>query len=82
MLMPVVQIRQMGMGVSHPRMLVPVRVGLGTLVATVCVLVMLIVDVTVTVGHLFVCMLVPMLLRQYEPRRGDHQRKSGAERNG
>ena len=82
MLVPVMQVRQMGVRVRHRRMLVPVRVGLGALVAAVCVLVMLIVDVTMTVAHILVRMLVRVHLRKYEPRRGDHQRKSDAERCG
>ena len=82
MLVPVVQVRQVGMSMRHRRMLVPVCVRLRAFLATVRVLVMLVVDVTMTVSHVFVCMLVPMLLRQYEPCRDNHQRKSDAERNG
>ena len=79
MLVPVVQVRQMGVDVCHGRMLVPVRVGLRALIATVCVLVMLIVNVTMTVGHILVLMLVRVPFGEYEPRRGDHQREGDAE---
>jgi hypothetical protein len=50
--MPVamMQVRQVGMSMRHRRMLVPVRVGLRALIATVRVLVMLIVDVTMTMS--------------------------------
>ncbi len=82
MLMPVMQIRQMGMGMRHRRMLVPVRVRLGTLVAAVRVLVMLIVDVPMTVRHIFVRMQVGVPLGKHEPRGGNHQCKRDAERNG
>ncbi len=73
--MPVamVQVRQMRVRVSQRRMLVPVRVRLGALVAAVRVLVMLVVGVAVTVGHVLVPVLVCVPLRQYQPRRGDHQ---------
>ena len=77
--MPVVQVRQMGVGVHHRRMLVPVRVGLRALVAVVRVLVMLVVRVTMTVSQVLMCVLVPMLLRKHEPRRGDHQYKGDTE---
>ena len=70
-----VQVRQMGMGMLHRRMLVPVRVRLGTLVAAVRVLVMLIVDMPMTVHRVLVRVVVGVPLGKYEPRRGNHQRK-------
>lgn len=79
MVVPVVQVRQMGMIMCHRRMLMPVCVGLGALVATMRVLVMLIVDVTMTVSQIFVRMLVRVPFSEYEPRRGNHQRKGDAE---
>ena len=45
-----VRVRQMWMRVSQRRVLVPVRMGLGALVAVVRVLVVLVVDVAVIVG--------------------------------
>ena len=82
MIVAVMLIRQMGMGMGQRRMFVPVRVRLGPLVAAVRVLVVLVVDVTMIVSHIFVLVLVGMLLGQYEPRRSDHQCKRDAERNG
>ena len=82
MLMPVMQIRQMGMGMRHRRMLVPVRVRLGTLVAAVRVLVMLIVDMPMTVRHVLVRVLVGVLLGNDEPRGTNHQHKRDAEWGG
>ncbi len=82
--MPVsmVQIRQMGMGMRRRRMLVPVRVRLGTFVAAVRMLVMLIMDMPMTVRHILVRVLVGMPLGNYEPRGGNHQHKRDAERGG
>ena len=82
MLVPVMQVRQMGMGMLHRRMIVPVRVGLGSLVAAVRVLVMLIVDMPMTVHRVLVHMLVGVPLGKYEPRGGNHQRKRDTERDG
>ena len=82
MLVPVMQVRQMRMGMGQRWMFMPVRVRLGPLVAAVRVLVVLVVDVTMIVSHIFVLVLVGMLLGQYEPRGGNHQCKRDAERNG
>ena len=68
-----VQVRQMRMRVGQRRMLVPVRVGLGALVAAMLVLVMLVVGVAMSVGHVLMTVLVRMLFHEYQPRRRDHQ---------
>ena len=81
MFMLVMQIRQMGMGMRQRRMLVTVRVRLWTFVAAVRVLMMLIVDVPMSVRHIFVRMPVGVPLGKHEPRGGNHQRKRDAERN-
>ena len=77
-----VQVRQMRMGMRHRRMLVPVRVRLGTLVAAVRVLVMLIVDMPMAVHQILVRVRVGVPLGKHEPRGGNHQCKRDAERNG
>ena len=77
-----VHVRQMGMGMRHRRMLVAVRVRLGTFVAAVRVLVMLIVNMPMTVHHILVRVLVGVLLGNDEPRGGNHQHKRDAERGG
>jgi hypothetical protein len=73
--MPVamVQVGQMRVRVGQRWMLVPVRMRLGALVAAVRVLVMFVVGVAVTVGHVLVSVHVCVPLRQYQPGRGQHQ---------
>ena len=80
--MPVamVQVRQMRVRMGQRRMLVPVRVRLCALVAAVRVLVMLVVGVAVTVCHVLVAVLMCMPLREYQPRRGQHQYQGGGKR--
>jgi len=77
-----VQVRHVGVSVPHGLVHVLVGVGLGTFVAAVRVLVVLVVDVAVTVGHVLVSVLMRMPLRQYQPGCGEHQYQGGDERGG
>jgi len=81
MLVAVMQVRQVRMAVRHRRVLVPVRVGLGALVAVMRVLVMRVMDVPVAVRQVLVRVRVLVALGEHQPRCGEHQRQGDPERD-
>lgn len=80
MVVAVVDIRVMGVGVFHPRMLVAMRVGLSDgIVRRVRVLVMFVVDVQMLVLHRLVNMGVFMPFAYVQPNANQHEQAGGAE---
>lgn len=77
MLVPVMDVGKMGVTMTQRSVHVPVRVRLPwRLAAIMAVLVVLIMHMSMLVGHLFVAMLVLVALRQMKPDSNGHE-KSG-----
>ena len=80
MLMPMMDVGKVRVTMPQSRVHVPVRVRLpGWLGAIMAVLVMLVMDVPMLVGHLLVAMRVLVALRQVKPDSDRHEKSGGHE---